>query len=197
MFFALPGAWDAGLCVRYLWEEAVIVASDKGVLIIRIGYMSRMFSKMITFILQPVDINLLRHSLLFLSYKYILWKYTSLSCHHLRQHLAVTPQALIRNTSQARVAHQGGILPQSTPLVPQSRRLPGLPPLLHLSLGDLKINNPLFRINDDGVAVLNQGNWATLNRLRNNVANDETVRSTGETTISQESDVVAKTGAHD
>lgn len=97
----------------------------------------------------------------------------------------------------AGIADQLCVLLEGTLGSLRSRGLPLFPALLKLLGRDLKIQDSLLSIDDNGIAILDQANGATDGSLRDNVTNQETVAATGETAISDQSNVLAETSSHD
>src|SRR5258707_7312422 len=65
-------------------------------------------------------------------------------------------------------------------------RLPGLPTVVELGLGQLYIDRALCRIELDDIAILQQGDRTTDRRLGTNMPNAEATRRTGKATVGDE-----------
>lgn len=73
---------------------------------------------------------------------------------------------------------------------------PGGPSCRHLLVGDLDIDGLFVSIDRDNITVLDQTNRASFLSLGRDVTNDESVGSSREATIGQESNVVSESSTH-
>lgn len=105
-------------------------------------------------------------------------------------------QVNVRDTAVAGVRDKTRVLGQGAASVSQRGRRPALAALGKNLLRDVEVNLVVVDINHNLVAILNKRNGSSLGSLRHNVANQETVRTTREAAVSQQSNVLTQTVAH-
>ena len=103
----------------------------------------------------------------------------------------------ISDAAGASILDELGVLPEGTALSLGLGRLPLLAALGELLLGNLEVEDLLLGVDDDGVAVADKADGATLHGLGHDVADEEAVRTAGEAAVGDEGNVLAKTVAHD
>jgi len=110
----------------------------------------------------------------------------------------------VSDTALASILDVTGILAQSTAHSQTSLRklasgLAGLPVLATLSelgLRDINVQNAVVSVDGDDIAVIDKTDGTTDSSLGDDVTNQETVGTTGETAVSDQGTRGAKTGTH-
>mmetsp|Transcript_46316 Transcript_46316/g.144899 ORF Transcript_46316/g.144899 Transcript_46316/m.144899 type:complete len:355 (+) Transcript_46316:1223-2287(+) len=94
-------------------------------------------------------------------------------------------------------ADELGVLVKRALGVFEGGRRPALAALLEHLVVEEHVDGAASGVDDDGVAVLEEGDVAADLGLRRDVADDEAVGAAGEAAVGDERDVVAEAGAHD
>src|SRR6478735_4557843 len=105
-------------------------------------------------------------------------------------------ETTVGDTTLTGVSHELSILAERTLGVTGRGSLPGLATSSNLFLGNDEVNSARLGVNDNLVSVLNEGDRATLHGLGDDVADNETVRTTREAAVSEKGNVLSKTSTH-
>ena len=89
------------------------------------------------------------------------------------------------------------VLVQSTTRYLQGWSLPEAAPFGNFGLGDCEVKSIGVGVDGDVIAILDQGDWATLLGFGSYVPDDKSMRATAEPTVGDQGDIAAQACAHD